>query len=425
MVRITKAKPEVYPIRPDQPWELSDGTRIIDACYDSHKTRLGRAHRALNGLLRLIQDAWNPRLGRPEFCTLLIVFPDLIGADANVWMTETVEAVQERLDSYFDEVARAAGCGPLPRYDKIESCSGRSGVVHTHSLVSKPTARLYTHFVNTDPAGGGPGLRLMHLDPWVVLPKRVLITYVYWFKVRDARANRPWLDGRTFEQKEDDTRDAMDAREVAVQQNEARGRRRIKSASRLRHVPQNSEPLNEWTRTALLEIANGTAPCWKGMEFWPYLHRLARHLQRKAGQLRRQAHEGQRKAHRAARLARLAEGRAARQGRELQLRTARKEQRQARRVAARSLSAQAAGATRSSVRWSVDGPLRLLAYGTSSVPTTHPSRDRHGQARARAPPGWPWPFLPTPAPEEPPDRQLPRSLRHQHQGGSHSVVSPC
>ena len=133
MVRITKSKPEVYPALPDEPWLLSDGTQIVDSCYDSHGTRLGRAHRALNGLVRLIRDAWNPHLGRPEFCTLLIVLPDLVDADANVWTTETVEAVQQRLDSHFDEVARAAGCDPLPRFDKIESCSGRSGVLHAHS----------------------------------------------------------------------------------------------------------------------------------------------------------------------------------------------------------------------------------------------------------------------------------------------------
>ena len=415
MVLITKAKPEVYPIRPDQPWVLSDGTHIVDACYDSHRTRLGRAYRALNGLLRLIWDAWNPRLGRPEFCTLLIVFPDLIGADANVWTTETVEAVQQRLDSHFDEVARAAGCDPLPRFDKVESCSGRSGVVHAHLLVSTPTAQLYTHFANANPSGSAPGLRLVHLDPWAVLPRLVLITYAYFFKCRDARANRPWLDWRTLDQKEDDTRDAMDAREAAVQRNKAQGRRRIKPATRLRHVPQNPEPLNEWTRAALLEIADGTAPCWKGMEFWPYLHRLARHLKRKAGQLRRKAHESAWEAHRAARLARLAKGRAALQARELQLRLARRERRQARRVAARKLSGQEAGATGTSVRWWSDGPLRVLVCGTSPVGTTHPSRDRHGQARARAPPGWPWPFLLTPAPEEPPDRQSPRSLHHQRQ----------
>lgn len=408
MVRIIKAKPEVYPIRPDQPWVLSDGTHIIDACYDSHRTRLGRAHRALNGLLRLIWDAWNPQLGRPEFCTLLIVLPDLIDDDANVWMTETVEAVQQRLDRYFDEVARAAGSDPLPRFDKVESCSGRSGVVHAHSLVSKPTARLYTHFTNRNPAGGGPGLRLVHLDAWAVLPKLVLITYAYFFKCREARANRPWLDWRTLEEKEDDTRDAMDAREAAVQRNEAQGRRRVKSATRLRHVPRHPEPLNEWTRAALLEIATGTAPSWTGMEFWPYLHRLARHLWRKA-------HEGQRKAHRSARLARLAEGHASRQARELQLQTVRRERRQARRDAARSLPGMAAGATGTSVRWSADGLLRVPTCETCPVGTTHPSRGRHGLARARAPPGCPRPFLLTPAPEESPDRQSPCSLRHQHQ----------
>lgn len=408
MVRITKSKPEVYPALPDEPWLLSDGTQIVDSCYDSHGTRLGRAHRALNGLLRLIRDAWNPHLGRPEFCTLLIVFPDLVDADANVWMTETVEAVQQRLDSHFDEVSRSAGCGPLPRFEKVESCSGRSGVVHAHALVSRPTARLYTRFSDTNASGNGSGLRLGHMDAWVVRPKQVLLTYTYFFKCRYAPALRPWLDGRTLEEKEKGTRDAMDARQVAIQQNSAQSRRRIKAATRFRHVPRNPEPLNEWTRAALLKIANGTAPCWKGLGFPAYLHRLARHLWRKA-------HESRRKVHRAARFARLAKGRAALRARELRLRTVCSERRQARRVAARSLSRATAGVTGTSVRWSADGVLRVLTCGTCPVGTTHPSCGRHGLARARAPPGCPWPFLLTPAPEEPPDRQSPRSLHHQYQ----------
>ena len=231
-------------------------------------------------------------------------------------------------------------------------------------------------------SGDGSDLRLMHMNAWVVRPQQVLLTYTYFFKCRCAPALRPWLDGRTLEEKEKGTRDAMDARQVAVQQNAAQGRRRIKAATRLRHVPRNPEPLNEWTRAALLEIATGTAPCWKGSGFPAYLHRLARHLWRKA-------HEGKRKIHRTARLARLAKGRAALRARELRLRTARSERQQARQVAAQSLSRATVGVPGTSVRSSADGLLRVLTCGTCPVGTTHPSRGRHGLARARAPPGCP------------------------------------
>lgn len=374
MIPITKSKPEVYPARPQRPWLLSDGTQIVDSCYDSHGTRLGRAYRAMNGLLRLVQDAWNPHLGRPEFCSLLIVFPDL--TDTNIWMTDTVEAVQHRLDSYFDGLSELAGCGPLPRLEKAEVCAEHMGMVHAHVLMARPATRLYSLLGHAVIPENESGLRLFHLSAWVVLPETVLTTCAYFRKCRDARALRPWLDRRTLAEKEDGTRDAMASRQAALRQNAAQGRRRIKSATRFRHVPRSAQPLDDWTRAALVEIATGRVPCWTGLSFLTYLHRLARHLWR-------QTHESRRQAHRKARLARLTEGRAALRARTIKLRATRRESRLARRTAAK---------LRGKLAWPVVRRNWDVCM-CSPVDGTHPSRGRHGLARARAPPGWSWPSI--------------------------------
>jgi hypothetical protein len=317
-------------------YQLSNGTRIHDSCLDSRRIRSVQGERSVPMLARLMGPAWSREHGQCRLASLLILLPDLI--DANVWDPVVIGDIHDRIEQFFADLERLCGVRNLARYCKIERCAGRDGIAHVHILVPRWVAEYYRAHAESAAMVNRPGLRLDHRRVWSVDGAQVMKTWIYLRKCVDGEALRYREDRRTPEEQELGTIRALHRRAVALLVNAALSRQRLRSAIWSRHLPRLKIPLTRWVREAVLAMARGTAPAMPGLKWETAIRCLGLRLRRQAADLRR--------------------------------RTERIRPRRPRPVEHdQSLPAQA------------------------QAPSTHPSRGRHGMARARAPPDRHRPFI--------------------------------
>jgi len=308
-------------------YKLSNGTRIHDSCLDSRRIRAVQGERSVPLLARLMVPAWSREHGQCRLASLLILLPDL--TDANVWDPAVNEAVRNRIELFFEDLERLCGVRNLARYCKIERCAGRDGIAHVHILVPWWVAELYRVHAENSAMVDLPGLRLDHRRVWSVDGAQVMQTWVYLRKCCDGEALRYREDRRTLDEQERGTVHALERRAEALLVNAGLNRRRLRSATWSRHLPRLTIPLTRWAREAVLAMARGTTPAMPGLSWETAIRCLALQFRRYAATLRR-----------------------------------RTERPGPRRSAGSVLS--------------IPAPVQ--------APSAHPSRGRHGMARARAPP---------------------------------------